>query len=406
VVTELDALRQLACEPYDDPGIQALLLVVLGVSELWAAPHSQAIDALEAAVAAAVAERRRFLEIVARGHLALALALDGRMRQATEEAGEVGALVARGGDDPVPASAPAHLALAAAQREWLDGAGAARALDLAEALLRDSPERGLHLALALERSRLALDAGQASGAATALRVGHFRLGGHPVPYAMQAALRTHDARILVALGESDEARATLEPPDALVRARLLLLDEDPEGALECLSAGSAIRTSVTARVQADALEAVARDALIDHQGAAAAIERALHGAEPHDLRRSLLDAGPGLLAVLHRHVRGGTTHGALAAGLVAVLEGGAAGRAAPPLLAEALTESELVILRYLPTFMSNQEIARQLYVSVNTVKTHLKQVYRKLGVASRRAAIDRARELQLLGPSTRLRSAA
>jgi LuxR family maltose regulon positive regulatory protein len=410
VVAELDALRQLAGEPYDDPGIQALLLVVLGVSELWAAPHSQAIDALEAAVAAAVAERRRFLEIVARGHLALALALGGRMRQAAEEAGEVSALVARAGDNPVPASAPAHLALAAAQREWLDGAGAARSLDLAEALLRDSPERGLHLALALERSRLALDAGQASAAATALRVGHFRLGGHPVPYAMQAALRAHDARILVALGESDEARATLEPPDApelaLVRARLLLLDEDPKGALACLSAGSAIRTSVTARVQADALEAVARDALIDHQGAAAAIERALHGAEPHDLRRSLLDAGPGLLAVLHRHVRGHTTHGALAAGLVAVLEGGVAGRAAPPLLAEALTESELVILRYLPTLMSNQEIARQLYVSVNTVKTHLKQVYRKLGVASRRAAIDRARELHLLGPSTRLRSAA
>ena len=56
--------------------------------------------------------------------------------------------------------------------------------------------------------------------------------------------------------------------------------------------------------------------------------------------------------------------------------------------------------------MSNREIARQLYVSVNTVKTHLKQIYRKLGVASRRDAIDRARELHLLGPSTRLRDAA
>ena len=163
---------------------------------------------------------------------------------------------------------------------------------------------------------------------------------------------------------------------------------------------------MTVRAEAETLRAVARDALLDHEAAAAAIERALDAAERHDLRRCVLGAGPRLLAVLHRHVRGVTAHGALAAELVMVLEGGAAGRSVPPVLAEALTERELAILRYLPTIMSNQEIARQLYVSVNTVKTHLKQVYRKLGVASRRDAIARARELHLLGPSTRLRNAA
>jgi LuxR family maltose regulon positive regulatory protein len=407
VVTELQALRELARNPHDDPVIQALLLVVLGVSELWAAPHAEAIDALEAAVAAAVAERRRFLEIVAGGHLALALAFDGRTRQAAEQAEEVIALAACTGQD---SGAAAHLALAAARREWLDGAGAARALDLAEAALRDSPERDLYLVLALERSRLLLDAGPPGAAATALRVGHFRLGGHPVPSATRAALRAHDARVLLALGEGERARAAVEPPDApelaVVRARVLLLDENPAGALECLSDRSPIVGPVTARVEADALRAVARDALLDHEGAAAAIERALDAAESHDLRRCVLGAGPGLLPVLHRHVRGRTAHGALAAELVTVLEGGAAGRAVPPLLAEVLTERELAILRYLPTIMSNQEIARQLYVSVNTVKTHLKQVYRKLDVASRRDAIDRARELHLLGASTRLRNAA
>jgi LuxR family maltose regulon positive regulatory protein len=410
VVTELQALRELARKPHDDPVIQALLLVVLGVSELWAAPHEEAIDALEAAVAAAVAERRRFLEIVAGGHLALALAFDGRTRQAAEQAEEVIALAACTGHDSGPAGAAAHLALAAARREWLDGAGAARALDLAEAALRDSPERDLYLVLALERSRLLLDAGQPGAAATALRVGHFRLGGHPVPSATRAALRAHDARVLLALGEGERARAALEPPDtpelAVVRARVLLLDENPAGALECLSGRSPIGGPATARVEADVLRAVARDALLDHEGAAAAIERALDTAESHDLRRCLLGTGPGLLAVLHRHVRGGTAHGALAAELVTVLEGGSAGHAVPPLLAEVLTERELAILRYLPTIMSNQEIARQLYVSVNTIKTHLKQIYRKLGVASRRDAIDRARELHLLGPSTRLRNAA
>ena len=410
VVAELQALRELTRAPDDDPDIQALVVVVLGVSELWAVPHDEAIDALEAAVAAAVAVRRRFLQIVARGHLALALALDGRMRRAAEEAEAVIALAAGAGDDSGPACAPAHLALAAARREWLDGAGAARALDRAEAALRDSPERGLQLALALERSRVLLDAGQPSAAATALRVGHFRLGGHPVPSALRAALRAHDARVLLASGEGEGARAALEPHDApelmVLRARMLLLEQDPAAARECLLDRALTGAPVTVRVEAETLRAVARDALLDHEAAAAAIERALDAAERHDLRRCLLGAGPKLLAVLHRHARGATAHGALAAELVTVLEGGGAGRSLAPVLVDVLTERELAILRYLPTIMSNREIARQLYVSVNTVKTHLKQIYRKLGVASRRDAIARARELHLLGPSTRLRSAA
>jgi LuxR family maltose regulon positive regulatory protein len=48
--------------------------------------------------------------------------------------------------------------------------------------------------------------------------------------------------------------------------------------------------------------------------------------------------------------------------------------------------------------MSNQEIAAELFVSVNTVKTHLKAIYRKLDVDDRRSAVRRARELTLLGP--------
>jgi LuxR family maltose regulon positive regulatory protein len=410
VVTELQTLRELARAPHDDPEVQALMLVSLGVGELWAASHDEAIEALEAAVAAAVAVRRPFLHVVAGGHLALALAFDGRMRQAAERAEEVFGLAARTGADGDPSCAPAHLALAAARREWLDGAGAERALDRAESALRGSPERGLQLVLALERSRVLLDAGQPSAAATALRVGHFRLGGHPVPYALRAAVRAHDVRVLLASGEGAAARAALERPDApelaVLSARVLMLGQDPEAARECLLDRALVGAPVAVRVEAEALRAVIRDALLDHDAAAAAIERALDAAERHDLRRCLLSAGPRLLAVLHRHARGVTAHGALTAELVGVLEGRTAGAAAPQLLADVLTERELAILRFLPTIMSNREIARQLYVSVNTVKTHLKQIYRKLGVASRRDAIARARELHLLGPSTRLRDAA
>ncbi len=65
---------------------------------------------------------------------------------------------------------------------------------------------------------------------------------------------------------------------------------------------------------------------------------------------------------------------------------------------DPLSDRELAVLRFLPTMMSNADIASEMFVSVNTVKTHLKHVYRKLDVADRREAVLRARELQLLSP--------
>ena len=63
---------------------------------------------------------------------------------------------------------------------------------------------------------------------------------------------------------------------------------------------------------------------------------------------------------------------------------------------EPLTSRELAVLEYLPTMMTNTEIARHLLVSVNTVKTHLKSVYRKLGVERRRDAVVLAKQLEIL----------
>ena len=54
------------------------------------------------------------------------------------------------------------------------------------------------------------------------------------------------------------------------------------------------------------------------------------------------------------------------------------------------------ILNHLPTLMSNAEIAEALHLSVNTVKSHLKAIYRKLGVEGRRRAVLRAKELELM----------
>jgi LuxR family maltose regulon positive regulatory protein len=72
-------------------------------------------------------------------------------------------------------------------------------------------------------------------------------------------------------------------------------------------------------------------------------------------------------------------------------------------LPEPVTESELRVLRYLPTDLSTREIADELYLSVHTVKTHVKHLYAKLDAHSRREAVKRSHELGLLSLSSRNR---
>jgi LuxR family maltose regulon positive regulatory protein len=82
------------------------------------------------------------------------------------------------------------------------------------------------------------------------------------------------------------------------------------------------------------------------------------------------------------------------------------GPAAPPgesaLPCETLTRSEVRVLRYLPSNLSTREIAAELYLSTNTVKTHQRHLYQKLGASSRTEAIERARALGLLAPAHRI----
>jgi len=128
------------------------------------------------------------------------------------------------------------------------------------------------------------------------------------------------------------------------------------------------------------------------------IEQALELAEPELIRGPFLDGGPTVAELLRRTIRAGTAHRWLAGNLLAVLEAappGSNSRAAK--LGDSLSEKERIVLRYLPTMMPNREIAAELFVSVNTVKTHLKSIYRKLDTSNRRETVERARELRLIG---------
>jgi LuxR family transcriptional regulator, maltose regulon positive regulatory protein len=107
--------------------------------------------------------------------------------------------------------------------------------------------------------------------------------------------------------------------------------------------------------------------------------------------------------LLERHARHRTAHAALIAEIRGLLAGNrpATPPAEPQPVHEPLSGSELRVLCYLPTNLTAPEIAGELYVSRNTVKAHIRNLYAKLGTHQRSEAVARARDLGLLAPSAR-----
>jgi LuxR family maltose regulon positive regulatory protein len=107
---------------------------------------------------------------------------------------------------------------------------------------------------------------------------------------------------------------------------------------------------------------------------------------------------------LERHRRHGTTHDAFILELLDAATPGLPARARDDTeMDEALSDSELRVLRFLPSNLSAPEIAAQLYLSTSTVKTHMRHIYAKLGVHTRTEAVAKARERGLLVPVVNLR---
>jgi LuxR family maltose regulon positive regulatory protein len=124
------------------------------------------------------------------------------------------------------------------------------------------------------------------------------------------------------------------------------------------------------------------------------VERALHLAEPD--RLILPFAMTGAWQLLTALPPQETSHAALVADILDAIHGGAPGHATAPAPAEQLSPSELRVLRYLPTNLTRPEIAGELSISLNTVSTHIRRIYAKLGATDRSSAVQRGRELRLL----------
>lgn len=236
-----------------------------------------------------------------------------------------------------------------------------------------------------------------------------------------AALR---ARLLIAEGRLADARAwarerDLTPTDDLdfVRefehttlARLLLAEGIRDRSDDRLAAAADLLDRLLHAAEAggragSAIDIVVAQVLTRHArgdavGALTSLERAVALAEPEGYVRVIIDAGPPIGALLKVAARPRTAS-VYVGRLLAAMAPGVGPAPDTQSLIEPLSERELEVLRLLGSDLDGPDIARQLVVSLPTVRTHTRNVYAKLGVNSRRAAVRRAAELGLLSHAER-----
>lgn len=241
-------------------------------------------------------------------------------------------------------------------------------------------------ALAAVESVVAQRAGMEAvgGMATSVRIDLEIAAG--TPQRGLAALKAHEA----ALAAAPEGISPPSPdPVATARARLHLALGHPDR----------VRPAVAHLLDRPGVEpakawlvvALAEDRLRRDARSIEALARALDLAAEEGLFLAFARPTPALAGSLRRHLQVVGTHRDLVErALATASDGGAAPAQARPV--EALTERESAVLTYLPTMGSNAEIAEALSISENTVKQHLKSIYRKLGVSSRRDAVRVGRE--------------
>ncbi len=415
-----------AARPGLGEDLRALALIEIGDSETWTAQPDQAESHLEQALALARRIGRPYLEFMALVYRA-EIELTRWLPRAAELSRQAIDLAERHGwtDDLFAGFASMTLGSALAWQGRLDDAEAW--VQRAERTFRAEANPAAAMGGQYVRGQLELGRGRAGDALAAFRAAQRLAGLHPLARPLRAWLvralvrlgeTEHAEQVLAGLGDRDRERGEMRISAAVLRLAM----DDPHAATMAL--GPVLDGSVRVgwrswMVEAFLLEAIARDALGDPAAAGRALERALDCAEPDGaLLWFLLHPAPGLL---ERQARQRTAHAALLAEILDLLAGpggprgpGGSGAMASPRaratggspfrgLTEPLSKSEIRVLRYLPTHLSAPEIAAELSVSTSTVKTHMRNLYAKLGTHRRAGAVESARALGLLAPSARQR---
>jgi LuxR family maltose regulon positive regulatory protein len=391
--------------------LRALALMNLGIVEVWSLLVDEAQAHLKDGVAVARRIGRPYLEVGCLAHLGFVIHSQSfpRARAHCEEA--IGLAEAHGWDtDHV--IAPALAALGGSLTFSGEFNRAAGLLDRAERCLRPDVEPATGLLLLLSRGML--EAGRRRPAAA---IEYFRAAEQMqsllvTQHALAVQVRFFRVAMHLQLGQLEEAEASvaaIEAEDApwgeslTALAAVRLAEGRADDAVDALGpalAGTAPVIHAFTTVQAQMIAARAWVDRGDRRASEAAVEAALELAERDHLVLPFAMAGG--LELLERHPRHATAHGQLIADILDILSGDQpASDGEVPQLTEPLSEPELRVLRYLPSNLTAPELANELFVSVNTVKTHMRRIYAKLGAHNRSEAVRFARALGLLGRSGR-----
>ncbi len=411
---------------------RAMALVSLGTAELMAQRLGEADRHLEQGVALAHRIGRPFIEVTGLAQWANT-AIYRSLAAAVERGTKAIELAERHGWTQHQALSAAYTVLANVTIWQGQAAEAERWLRGAERVLRAEAEPVNDVMLHYIRGVLELVRGRYGDALGALRAADKHAESLVTPHPLARQVRALLLLTLLRLGDTTSAEQSLASTDASQRdtgeisaaaAALRLARGDPHAALQELAPvldGSA-RPVTAVRIGALVVGAIAFDAAGDPAAAKDALEHALELAEPDGIVLPfLLHPAPQLL---ERHSRQRTAHAALVLDILGLLARSnednfaAADPGQPASLAggdirrgglarsvgslrEPLSETEMRVLRYLPTNLTTPEIASELYLSTNTIKTHIRHLYDKLGAHRRAEAVERARALGLLAPSHR-----
>jgi LuxR family maltose regulon positive regulatory protein len=382
------------------PEAQGHVLSGRGAAEFWSGDPAAAAVAF--AGAAAAVPGGSYDRAARDGHLALIEALRGRLGHAAELAG-AGTNPPADSQVRPPASTAVALALVHLERNELDASRSR--LKQAGAALRTYPDRLIGAVACLVAARGAL--ARANGPAAAELIQRGRDGWTPPPWLnhlltvaeAQASAAAGDIQAALDAARRAEAGSGLDA--AVARARAFLAAGNLRAARQALP----VSVDALPAEAGDRLEAYLTDALISFRGHDPArgrrsLERALRLGKPERRRlpfaRDRAWIQPGLrscpdLAGAYREL---LQPGSARRGEIPFRPASSSGL--DPVIVERLSDREREVLRFASSMLSTEEIAGSMYVSINTVKTHLKSIFRKLGATRRGEAVRRAKELGMI----------
>jgi LuxR family maltose regulon positive regulatory protein len=369
--------------------------------ELWSGRLDEAARVLEAGVAAEAASGRERGQASLTGRLALAEALRGRLGRAAELAGQAAAMASEhrpSGPGPAPLVALAWVHLA--RNELRE---ARSCVKQADAALGVSPDKLIGAAAYLVAASGALAEGRPAVAAQIIARAR---SGWSVPAWLDHQLSLVESRAYAAAGNIRAAltaaeRAGISLEAAVTRARAWALAGDGEAAQRALAPVLAADGEAPDPVRLQAWLVDARlgyDSGDDGRGRRS-LASALRLAECEQFRLPLVLERGWLGAVLRRDPELAASHRVLLAPALGQdqlpVPLGTVGQPSA-LIIEPLTEREREVLVHVSGMLNTAEVAEEMYISVNTVKTHLRNIYRKLAAAHRNEAVRRARQLELI----------